>query len=66
MGNDSNLQRSLVEVDDSVLVVIDVQDYFLNKYDRAKSRRLVGNVAWLFIWVCQWLPWRRTSNAPAA
>jgi nicotinamidase-related amidase len=47
MSSSSNLQRSLVDVDDSILVVIDVQDCFLNKYDRAKSRRLVGNVAWI-------------------
>lgn len=49
MSISSNLQKSLVDVDDSVLVVIDVQDYFLNKYDWAKSRRLVGNVAWLLL-----------------
>ena len=47
IGHDMSLQRSLIDVDDSVLVVIDVQDYFLNKYDRAKSQRLVGNIAWL-------------------
>jgi isochorismate hydrolase len=47
MGYDMSLQNSLIDVDDSVLVVIDVQDYFLNKYDRAKSQRLVGNIAWL-------------------
>ena len=26
MGNDSSAQRSLIEVDDSVLVIIDIQD----------------------------------------
>lgn len=41
------MQKSLVEVDDSVLVVIDIQDSFLNKYDRAKVQQLIGNVTWL-------------------
>jgi len=43
----SESQRSLVEVDDSVLVVIDIQDCFLRKYGQAKSQRLVANVVWL-------------------
>ena len=43
----SDIQQSLVEVDDSVLLVIDVQDSFLNKYDQAKTDALVGNVVWL-------------------
>lgn len=47
MPNASDIQKSLVEVDDALLVVIDIQDSFLNKYDRAKSQKLVGNVAWL-------------------
>lgn len=41
------IQNSLVDVDDSVLVVIDIQDHFLNKYDRAKSATLVSKVVWL-------------------
>ncbi len=47
MGHSSRKQTTLVNVDDSVLLVIDIQDYFLSKYDRAKSQRLVENVAWL-------------------
>ena len=47
MGTASEIQKSLVEVDDSVLVVIDVQDCFLNKYDRAKKQRVVGHIVWL-------------------
>ncbi len=45
--NSSSSQKSLVDVDDSLLVVIDIQDSFLNKYDRAKVQKIVGNVAWL-------------------
>lgn len=47
MSLPSDIQKSLVRVDDSVLVVIDIQDSFLNKYDRAKTQNLVSNVAWL-------------------
>jgi len=47
MSQASAAQRSLVDVDDSILVVIDIQDHFLAKYDRAKSQALVANVAWL-------------------
>lgn len=47
MSAPSNIQKKLVDVDDSVLVVIDIQDSFLNKYDQAKCQNLVGKVAWL-------------------
>lgn len=47
MSTPSQIQKSLVEVDDSVLVVIDIQDYFLNKYDNAKTQSLLGKVSWL-------------------
>lgn len=47
MKDVSDIQRSLVDVDNSVLVVIDIQDSFLSKYDRAKGQRLLGNVVWL-------------------
>lgn len=47
MTSSSDIRQSLVEVDDSVLVVIDIQDSFLNKYDNAKTQALVGKVAWL-------------------
>jgi len=47
MSNVSDIQKSLVDVDDCVLLVIDIQDYFLKKYDQAKSQALVGKVVWL-------------------
>ena len=43
----ADLRKTLVEVEDSLLVVIDIQDYFLNKYDNAKTQNLIGKVAWL-------------------
>lgn len=36
-----------MNVDDSVLVVIDIQDHFLNKYDIAVSKPLLEKVVWL-------------------
>lgn len=47
MSDVSDLRKSLVDVDDSVLLVIDIQDYFLQKLDRAKSEGLVAKVVWL-------------------
>jgi len=47
MSRASDIQMSLIDVDDCVLVVIDIQDHFLNKYDRAKGQKVVANVAWL-------------------
>lgn len=47
MSDAAVIQRTLVDVDDSALVVIDIQDCFLQKYDRAKSQALVGKVVWL-------------------
>jgi nicotinamidase-related amidase len=43
----SALAHSLVEVDDSILVVIDIQQCFLNKYDDAKVQSILGKVCWL-------------------
>ncbi len=47
MPTTADIRKTLVDVDDSVLIVIDIQDHFLNKYDNAKSQNLVGKVAWL-------------------
>lgn len=47
MTENHDLRSSLVEVDDSVLVIIDIQDSFLNKYDNAKTQSLLSKVAWL-------------------
>lgn len=38
---------SLIDADDSVLVVIDVQDAFLDKLPRQESERLLNNVCWI-------------------
>ncbi len=38
---------SLLEADDSVLVVIDVQDIFLDKLPHAESERLLKSICWL-------------------
>ena len=46
MTNDDN-PYSLVEANDSVLVVIDVQDAFLDKLPRQDGERLVNNICWL-------------------
>lgn len=42
-----NLKNSLINVDDSVLIVIDIQDRFLTKYGDTVSRRLIENAVWL-------------------
>jgi nicotinamidase-related amidase len=46
-GRQANETQLLVDVDDSVLIIIDVQETFLNKYDRAKTQSLVSKTAWL-------------------
>ena len=47
MSASDAIRRSLIDVEDSVLVVIDIQDSFLNKYDRLKTQNLVAKVVWL-------------------
>ena len=47
MNQHSNVQQHLVDVNDSVLIVIDIQDSFLEKYDHAESQTMVNKVAWL-------------------
>jgi len=47
MSNNAKPSHALVDVADSVLVVIDIQDSFLNKYDDAKTQALLAKVAWL-------------------
>ncbi|MFT7673777.1 MAG: nicotinamidase-related amidase [Gammaproteobacteria bacterium] len=42
-----NIKSRLIDVDDSVLIAIDIQDGFLDKYDKAISQQLVAKVAWL-------------------
>ncbi len=47
MSKITNIKKSLVDVDDSVLVVIDIQDHFLIKYDDTVGEQLVEKVVWL-------------------
>jgi nicotinamidase-related amidase len=47
MSKVQGIQSKLVDVDDSVLIVIDIQDSFLQKYDNARSQEIVAKVAWL-------------------
>jgi len=43
----TDIKKSLVDVDDSVLLVIDVQDSFLEKYDDKVGKPLLEKVVWL-------------------
>lgn len=54
MTASNDIKNRLVEVDDSVLVVIDIQDSFLSKYDASISEALVAKAAWI-IQVAQYL-----------
>ena len=47
MSVPTDLLAGLIDVDDSLLVVIDVQDHFLDKYDAARARDVVARIAWL-------------------
>lgn len=47
MSSKGKMSHSLVDVADSVLVVIDIQDSFLNKYDEAKTQTLIAKASWL-------------------
>jgi nicotinamidase-related amidase len=47
MSTDKGIKGKLVEVDDSMLIVIDMQDSFLGKYECAKSQDIVARVVWL-------------------
>ncbi|MEO7913535.1 MAG: isochorismatase family protein [Roseiflexaceae bacterium] len=50
----SNIQRALIDVDDSLLIVIDVQPPFLDKLPREDSQLLRNRICWL-IGVAGWL-----------
>ena len=50
----SNIQRVLIDVDDSALIVIDVQPPFLDKLPREDSQLLRNRICWL-IGVASWL-----------
>ena len=47
MDINTDITKSLVHVDDSILVVIDIQDSFLIKYDDSVGKLLLQKVAWL-------------------
>ena len=48
------VQRTLIEADDSVLIVIDVQEAFTRKLRPAEAKPLVNRICWL-IGVANWL-----------
>ena len=47
MNTCDDIATSLMEADGSVLVLVDIQDHFLNKVGHAVSRTLVSRTAWL-------------------
>jgi len=54
MNKPASIRNTLVDVNDSVLIVIDMQDSFLDKYDDAKTQSITAKVAWL-IQIAQYL-----------
>jgi nicotinamidase-related amidase len=42
-----DIKKSLIKIDDCVLVIIDVQDHFLAKLPPERAKRLVNRVGWL-------------------
>src|SRR5436190_3879618 len=50
----TNIQRALINADDSMLIVIDVQPPFLDKLPREDSQLLRNGICWL-IGVAGWL-----------
>jgi nicotinamidase-related amidase len=49
-----NDKLNLLDAGDSILIVIDVQDFFLNKLEKPIARRLVERIRWL-VQVANWL-----------
>jgi len=47
MDKNVDIKKSLVNADDSILVVIDIQDSFLIKYDDSIGKPLLQKVVWL-------------------
>ena len=45
MAIGTNIKQNLINVDDSVLIVIDIQDHFLAKYDKTISQPVVEKAA---------------------
>ena len=47
MNRCEDIRKSLVNVDDSVLIIVDIQDSFLDKYDNAVSQSIVAKAVWI-------------------
>ena len=47
MTPSTNASTSLINTDDCILAVIDIQDFFLRKYDNARVQEVVAKAAWL-------------------
>jgi nicotinamidase-related amidase len=47
MSGGGNIKNRLVDVNDSVLIIIDIQDSFLNRYDNAVSQSVLTKSVWL-------------------
>ena len=47
MAEKVSLQDSLIDVDDSILIVIDVQENFLKKFQAEERELLVNRIGWL-------------------
>jgi len=47
MNKNYSASKSLVSSDDSALVIIDVQDHFINKLDKKRGRLLINRIGWL-------------------
>ena len=47
MTEKAPIQKRLIEADDSVLIVIDMQDSFFAKYEQAKCQAVISKAAWL-------------------
>src|SRR5262245_23625189 len=48
------MNHSLIEADDSVFIVIDVQDHFLAKLEKTQSQSVIERICWL-AGVANWL-----------
>ena len=42
-----DVKKSLINVDDSVLIIVDVQDHFLAKLQSQRAEQLINRVSWL-------------------
>lgn len=47
MPDPLSLQKRLIAADDSVLVVIDMQDSFFDKYEKSRSEEVITKAVWL-------------------